>query len=178
MCVFLCLYLPMWFKPFLNFKGIGYKSVNLWLKLFYLKALNMKILFAILFFTIISCSPSAEKQNKETATQMFAAFNAHNWQQMTSYYAPDADYLDPAYGMGYVRKSSGEIVEKYSGLEKMFPDIHDEVKGMYASNDKVTIEFISTGSSGDSIKFTLPICAVLTFQNGKIIRDATYYDNQ
>jgi ketosteroid isomerase-like protein len=129
-------------------------------------------------FVIVSCTPSAEKQNKETATQMFAAFNAHDWQKMTSYYAPDADYLDPAYGMEYVKKSPTEIIEKYSDMEKMFADIHDEIKGMHASGDKVTVEFISIGSSGDSTKFMLPICAVLTFQNGKIIRDATYYDNQ
>jgi ketosteroid isomerase-like protein len=138
----------------------------------------MKILFTIIFFTIISCARPAEKENKETATQMFAAFNAHDWQRMTSYYSPDADYLDPAYGLDYVKKSPTEIIEKYSGMEKMFADIHDEVKGMYASGDKVTVEFISTGSSGNSIEFALPICTVLTFQNGKIIRDATYYDNQ
>jgi ketosteroid isomerase-like protein len=138
----------------------------------------MKILFAILFFTLISCAPSAEEQNKETATQLFAAFNAHDWKKMNSLYSIDADYLDPAFGMDYVKKSPTEIIEKYNGMEKMFPDLHDEVKGMYARGDKVTVEFISTGSSGDSIKFTLPICAILTFQNGKIIRDATYYDNQ
>ncbi|MFM9838832.1 MAG: nuclear transport factor 2 family protein [Cyclobacteriaceae bacterium] len=138
----------------------------------------MKILFAILFFTIISCTPSAEKQNKETAAQLFAAFNAHDWKKMNSLYTVGADYLDPAYGLEYVKKTPSEIVEKYSGMQKMFTDIHDEVKGMYASDDKVTVEFVSTGSSGDSIKFTLPICAVLTFQNGKIIRDASYYNNQ
>jgi ketosteroid isomerase-like protein len=136
------------------------------------------LVVAALAITLISCSPSAEKQNKETATQLFAAFNAHDWKKMNSLYSIDADYLDPAFGMEYVKKSPTEIIEKYSGMEKMFPNIHDEVKGMYAAGDKVTVEFISTGSSGDSIKFTLPICAVLTFQNGKIIRDATYYDNQ
>jgi ketosteroid isomerase-like protein len=140
----------------------------------------MKIALVVVVLATIftSCSPSVEKKNTEIATQMFAAFNSHDWQKMNSFYSPDADYLDPAYGLEYVKKSSSEIVENYSGMEKMFPNIHDEVKGMYAAGDKVTVEFISTGSSGDSIKFTLPICAVLTFQNGKIVRDATYYDNQ
>lgn len=138
----------------------------------------MRISLFIVAFVIVSCAPSAEKQNTEIATQMFAAFNAHDWQKMNSFYSPEADYLDPAYGLEYVKKSSDEIVEKYSSMEKMFPNIHDEVKGMYAAIDKVTVEFISTGSSGDSIKFSLPICAVLTFKDGKIVRDATYYDNQ
>jgi ketosteroid isomerase-like protein len=138
----------------------------------------MKISLLIMAFVIVSCTPSAEKQNIEIATQMFAAFNAHDWQKMNSFYSSDADYLDPAYGSEYVKKSTSEIVEKYSSMEKTFPDIHDEVKGMYASDDKVTVEFVSTGSSGDSIKFSLPICAVLTFKDGKIVRDASYYDNQ
>jgi ketosteroid isomerase-like protein len=138
----------------------------------------MKISLLIIAFVIVSCTPSAEKQNTEIATQMFAAFNAHDWQKMNSFYSSDADYLDPAYGIGYVKKSLQEIVEKYSSMQKMFPDIHDEVKGMYESGDKVTVEFVSTGSSGDSIKFSLPICAVLTFKDGKIVRDASYYDNQ
>jgi ketosteroid isomerase-like protein len=138
----------------------------------------MKISLLIIAFVIVSCTPAAEKQNIEIATQMFAAFNAHDWQKMNSFYSSDADYLDPAYGSGYVKKSTSEIVEKYSSMEKTFPDIHDEVKGMYASDDKVTVEFVSTGSSGDSIKFSLPICAVLTFKDGKIVHDASYYDNQ
>jgi ketosteroid isomerase-like protein len=138
----------------------------------------MKISLLLIVFAIISCTPTEEKKNTEIATQMFAAFNAHDWQKMNSFYSSDADYLDPAYGIGYIKKSSQEIVEKYSDMQKMFPDIHDEVKGIYAANDKVTVEFVSTGSSGDSIKFSLPICTVLTFKDGKIVRDATYYDNQ
>ncbi len=138
----------------------------------------MKVLLLVTAFVIISCTQSVEKQNAEIATQMFAAFNAHDWQKMNSFYSLDANYLDPAYGLEYVKKSSSEIIEKYSGLEKMFPDIHDEVKGMYAAGDKITVEFVATGSSGDRIKFSLPICAVLTFKDGKIVRDATYYNNQ
>lgn len=126
----------------------------------------------------ISCSPTEEKRNTEIATQMFAAFNAHDWQKMNSFYSSDADYLDPAFGIEYVKKSPEEIIKKYSEMQLMFPNIHDEIKGMYASADKVTVEFISTGSSGDSIQFALPICAILTFSDGKITRDASYYDNQ
>lgn len=60
----------------------------------------------------------------------------------------------------------------------MFPDLHDEVTGLYPSGDKVTVEFIATGSMSDSISFKLPIVSVLTFKDGKIVRDATYYDQE
>jgi ketosteroid isomerase-like protein len=61
-------------------------------------------------------------------------------------------------------------------MQKMFPDLHDELVGVYPSGDKVTVEFVSTGTMSDSIKFSLPIVTVLTFENGLIVKDATYYD--
>jgi ketosteroid isomerase-like protein len=133
---------------------------------------------AIVVVTLFSCTASTEEQNKEIVAQMFAAFNAHDWQKMTTFYSPEAAYLDPSFGTKYVRRSHGEIIVKYSEMEKMFSNIHDDVQSIYATGDKVIVEFVSSGSSGDSIKFSLPICAVLTLQNGKIVRDATYYDNQ
>lgn len=138
----------------------------------------MRIVILILVLVIFSCAPSSEGLNTEIATQMFAAFNAHDWQKMTSFYSANAEYLDPAYGKEYVKKSAAEIAEKYADMQQMFPNIHDEVKNMHVAGDKIIVEFISTGSSGDSLNFSLPICSVLTFQNGKIVRDATYYDNQ
>lgn len=138
----------------------------------------MRIIVLIIALVIFSCAPSSEGPNTEIATQMFAAFNAHDWQKMTSFYSANAEYLDPAYGKEYVKKSAAEIAEKYAGMQQMFPDIHDEVKNMHVAGDKIIVEFISTGSSGDSLNFSLRICSVLTFQNGKIVRDATYYDNQ
>lgn len=108
---------------------------------------------------------------------MFEAFNAHDWKAMTALYADDADYLDPSYGPDYVRMTKADIISKYNEMQALFPDLHDEVVGIYPSGNKVVVEFIATGSSGDSLAFRLPIAAVLTLQNGKIIRDATYYNN-
>lgn len=97
---------------------------------------------------------------------------------MASYYDEKAQFLDPSYGDEYVTKTRNETVDKYKGFEQQFPDIHDEVTGIYPSGDKVIVEFVSTGTSGDSLSFRLPIISVLTFQNGKIVKDATYYDQR
>ena len=115
-------------------------------------------------------------ENAAIAVKLFDAFNRHNWQEMASYYADQATVLDPSLGKEYVIQSRAETVEKYAEMEKMFPDIHDEVAGIYPSGNVVTVEFVSTGKMNDSISFKLPIVSVLTFKDGLIIKDATYYD--
>jgi len=136
-----------------------------------------KSLLLFLGILIAGCSNNSETEKNVTiATAMFDAFNKHDWKKMASYYSNDAQFLDPSFGTEYVTKSRNETAVKYAEFEKMFPDIQDRVVGMYPSNEKVTIEFISTGSISDSTKFKLPIITVLTFKDGLIVKDATYYD--
>ncbi len=61
-------------------------------------------------------------------------------------------------------------------MQKTFPDLHDEVVTLFSQGDKVAVEFISTGMDGNQ-KFTLPISTIFIIQNGKIVSDATYYNN-
>ena len=134
----------------------------------------------ILIFCLIALGCASEKtssENSEKARQMFDAFNQHDWKGMSEFYAEPAQFLDPSFGTDYVAKTRNETVAKYQEMQAMFSDIHDEIVGMYASGDKVTVEFISTGTAPDSTTFKLPIVAVLTFEDGLIVKDATYYDN-
>jgi ketosteroid isomerase-like protein len=136
-----------------------------------------KFLIVFIGILIVGCTNNSEADKNVTiATATFDAFNQHDWEKMASYYSNDALFLDPSYGAEYVTKSRSETMAKYAELQKMFPDIQDQIVGMYPSDDKVTIEFISTGSISDSTKFKLPIITVLTFKDGLIIKDATYYN--
>jgi ketosteroid isomerase-like protein len=140
----------------------------------------MKLLIGFLLTAlIVSCqSPSgSEEGNTAMTKQMFQAFNKHDWSAMAGYYAPSALFLDPSFGPEYVTKLREETVSKYAAMQKMFPDIRDDITGLYPFGDKVAIEFISTGTSSDGQKFNLPIITVLTFKDGMIVKDATYYDN-
>ena len=131
-------------------------------------------LFALL---LGSCQPDpGTSANERAAREMFAAFNAHDWQKMSSYYSEQAQFLDPSLGKDLVVQTREQVIEKYSGLQSLFPDIKDELIGVYPCGDHVIIEFTSTGSSGDSIRLQLPIVSVLTFSGGLITKDATYYD--
>ena len=60
----------------------------------------------------------------------------------------------------------------------VFPELYDEVIQVYPSGDNhIIVEFVSTGTAPDDSKFELPICTIFTFENGKITKDFTYYDN-
>ena len=107
---------------------------------------------------------------------MFEAFNRHDWKAMAEHYVDSASFLDPAFGKEYVKQSRDQVASKYKDMESAFPDIHDELIGIYPSGNKVIVEFISTGTASDGVKFALPIGCILTIEHGKIVNDATYYD--
>jgi hypothetical protein len=136
------------------------------------------LLFLGISLVTISCGTRDNEKNIAVASLMFEAFNQHDWEKMTSYYSDEALFLDPSYGTEYVTKSRKETAGKYAELQKMFPNIRDHIVGMYPSGDKVTVEFVSSGTLGDTLKFQLPIVTVLTFKAGIIIKDATYYDQE
>lgn len=109
---------------------------------------------------------------------LFEAFNAHNWQKMADLYAPDAMFLDPALGAEPVHQSKDAIIAKYTELQSMCPDITDSLVGVWACDtNKLVAEFVSKGTLPDGSSMRLPIVSVLTFRNGLIVSDRTYYDN-
>lgn len=119
---------------------------------------------------------TSTNENETVVRSMFEAFNRHDWKAMAEHYADSALFLDPSYGISFVTKSRSEIVSKYTEFAGVFPDLHDDVKNVYVSGSVVTVEFVSTGTAPDGTRFELPIACILTLKDGKIIRDATYYD--
>lgn len=112
---------------------------------------------------------TVESETRKIASQVFEAFNAHDWELMESLYADSVVLQDPSYPDGKVGKSG------MSDFYRSVPDIHDEVKSIYCEGNKAVIEFVSTGTM-EGKAFEMAICTVLTVENGKIVRDHTYYD--
>ena len=141
------------------------------------------ILFVVVLFFAFACEKDkqdagSDNQNIEMASKLFEAFNQHNWNAYAEAYAPDADFLDPSYGKAYVKQTRQKLIEKYAGVQKAIPDIRDSLIAIYGVNENVIVEFISKGTLPDGTKWQLPICTVLTFKGGKIIKDATYFDEE
>ncbi len=60
-------------------------------------------------------------------------------------------------------------------VQTVFPD---QLIQMYPSGDKhIIVEFVSSGTGIDKVKFELAICTILTIENGLITKDFTYFDN-
>jgi ketosteroid isomerase-like protein len=132
---------------------------------------------------LISCNNQNTKkmtttENEKIVKQYYEHFNKHEWTKMAEMYSETSDFKDPSLGQGIVKQTRQQIIEKYSGLSEMFPDVKDEIIQIYPSGDKhIIVEFISTGTAPDGSKFELPICTIFTIENGKIAKDFTYYDN-
>lgn len=130
---------------------------------------------------LLGCAEKKDPQaaiataNLKKATAMFEAFNQHDWNKMASFYAADAKFLDPSYGMDWVRKNKADLMANYAAMQKASPDIKDQISAIFAADDKVSIQFASSGTTKGH-QWTLPISTILTFKDGKIINDATYYD--
>ncbi len=149
----------------------------------------MKNLFQILFILLISFSCNNQNQSKMTmqtnqtnneklVKQYFEYFNAHNWQKMSEMYAEITQFKDPSLGQGIVPQTRKQTFDKYTELNKVFADLKDEVITVYPSGERhIIVEFVSSGTAPDGSKFTLPICAILTIENGLITKDFTYFDN-
>jgi len=137
----------------------------------------MKIAYFLSVIAVV-CSVTAcskDDTNLTAAHNIFKAFNAHDWQTMLNYYADDAVFEDPAFAEPVRDRST--MQQHHRQLQNQFPDIYDSVRNVSASGERVVVEFVSKGTSHDGQRFSLPICTILTFRNGKVVRDATYYSN-
>jgi ketosteroid isomerase-like protein len=145
----------------------------------------MKTLTTIFLTTILLLSCKNQNstnmtimENETIVRQYYDYFNKHEWKKMAEMYTEVSKFKDPSLGQGIVNQTRQQIIEKYSGLSEIFPDVKDEIVQIYPSGDNhIIVEFISRGTTPDGSKFELPICTIFTIEDGLITKDFTYYDN-
>lgn len=141
------------------------------------------IILFILAFVLLSCNNQKQKttstnDKEKIVNQYFDYFNKHDFTKMANMYAETTDFKDPSLSQGIVKQTRQQTIEKYTELAKIFPDLHDQVIKTYPSGDNhIIVEFVSSGTGPDKVKFELPICSILTIENGLITKDFTYFDN-
>lgn len=120
----------------------------------------------------------AASDNEKIIKQYFEHFNNHDFVKMANMYCDTAEFKDPTLGQGIVKQTRQQIIEKYTELSKIIPDVKDKVIQTYPSGDNhIIVEFVSSGTAPDNSKFELPICTIFTIENGLITKDFTYFDN-
>lgn len=148
----------------------------------------MKNIF-ILFLCFLSACHSSQQEPPVPSTATtgnnyepiirayFDAFNHRQWEKFADFYADTAEFLDPDFGTLYIKKNHQDIINKYTQLYKLMPGVKDSVVQIYAAGDHLIAEFVAYGAlPGYAGNYHLPLCSVFTFKDGKIIKDATYYD--
>jgi hypothetical protein len=141
------------------------------------------VLLTLTLLSIISCKEIGNKnsveKNIELAQKSFAAFNQHNWELQASYFSDTCEYLDPYYGDKHIKVNRKNKIAKYFAMEQTSPDIQDSITNIFGFEDKVVIQFISSGTAktdNGNYKWSVPICCVFTYKDGLIIIDETYYN--
>ena len=143
-----------------------------------MKYVNFVLMLVICFSACTNQPSSNNAEQEKMVRQYFDYFNQHNWEKMAGMYADTALFKDPSLGNGIVKQSHQQTIQKYTELQKLFPDLHDQIVQIYPAGDQhVVVEFVSSGTGPDQVKFELPICTIFTFEKGKITKDFTYYDN-
>ncbi len=105
----------------------------------------------------------------------FAAFNRHDVDAVIAFYSADATMLDPTYDEPV--KGKDAIRQHVADRFAVVPDVHDEVVSTVVQPGFAAIELVATGTAvGAPGPFTLPLASFFTIDDGKIVRDATYYD--
>ena len=151
---------------------------------------NIFIAFVFLL-PIVSCVNPGEVENAEAekidlskmdpqafVDEYFQHFNNHDWEAMAGMHKEKTQLKDPSFGTELVWRTREEIVAKYTELSQVFPDLRDSVVAVYPSGaNHIIVEFVSTGSSPDGFNFTLPICTIMTIEDGLVSKDFTYYDD-
>ena len=139
------------------------------------------IIFLFLISTFLfSCEKKEGKivDNEQLIKKYFDNFNKHDFVKMSDMYIETAEFKDPSLGTEIVKQTREQTVKKYSDLNKIFPNLHDEIINIYPSGKKnIIVEFISTGTAPDKTHIELPICTIFTIENGLITKDFTYFDN-
>jgi steroid delta-isomerase-like uncharacterized protein len=135
---------------------------------------------ASVLVAVALASPALARNQKSTqptrvVAQWFQAFNRHDADTIQRLYADDAVYEGPDYPM---LRGNRAIADVYRSLFALIPDVTDTIKSMDRSGDKVFVEFVATGQPKGGARLTLRIFSVLEVRNGKVVRDATYYDRK
>ena len=116
------------------------------------------------------------EQLQSIAFRWFAAFNAHNLEQLLSLYDDDAEHFSPKLKIrkpetnGYVSGKTA-LREWWQDAFDRLPTLHYKVTTLTANSDRVFMEYIRQVNGEEDML----ISEVLEVKDGKIIASRVYH---
>ncbi len=133
----------------------------------------------------------AAQENVALARSLLELYNSRqsdpDWlDKSAAAFAADSEVIDIPSGVTLHGSDGYKRLIRF--FAETFPDGRAELTNAFATEDQVTLEFTSRGSSIGSLplpsgalpatgrSFELRLCQVIQIRNGKIVRFRTYYD--
>ena len=125
----------------------------------------------------MSAPAIAQDSPEAVVKKRFEATARHDVDAIAALYAADAVETSP--GFCAVRQGPAGARKTYADLFHDVPTIEDEVTNFVVDGNHVAVQFIARARKPDgSIAFAVPLANFLTVENGRIVRDDTYFDSK
>ena len=138
-------------------------------------------LFLALPWQFPSGNASASEDSEATRATieaLFEAFNRHDVESLVDLYAEDTRLRSPgdhdfSVGKEFVRAT-------YRSHFDNIPGVHNDVKKVVVEGNEGSVEFVASWekptASNPNARGHLKIASFITVENGKIVKDVTYFD--
>lgn len=138
--------------------------------------LYRRIVLSVLLAANAATSAAIREDDPDVVTRkLFDAFNHHDMATLSQLYSDDAEITSPDHSRPLHGPEGVRAI--YIPLFTRFPDLTDHLVSMTVQDNRVAVEFISTGCKATGKEcFSLPIATFLTMRHGRIVRDASYFN--
>jgi len=131
--------------------------------------------FCSIFCALIWMPAWAQDSPEAVVKKRFEATARRDVDAIAELYAPDAIETSPAFCVA--RQGSAGARKTYGDLFRDAPGIEDEVTALVVEGKHVAVQFNARVRKPDgSVAFEVPIANFLTVEQGRIVRDDTYFD--
>jgi steroid delta-isomerase-like uncharacterized protein len=118
---------------------------------------------------------------KEFVLGFWDAWNSHNWEKTSPYYADNCVMEDLPSRICHGKK---ELETYYNDLLAGYPDLNFEAKNCFSRGNRIASEWIMSGThigntprfKATGKRFSVPGISSIEIQDGKIIRETDYWD--
>jgi steroid delta-isomerase-like uncharacterized protein len=148
-----------------------------------LQPMRVPVTILLVSICLVRCS-TPENTMEVIARARVATMNKHDLQGLSQLFADSAKV--ESVGFDVARKGPAGVREAYTRYWNTSPDMTYALTSIVAGDHDVVVEYTSVGTMNSpekgepeymrGKKYTLRNCTRMTIENGKIIREMTYFD--